>query len=440
MGYVDLSLPESSALVHINERASMPPTATIYALPTELIGEILEAWQALDPSAPESAVRVCRPWRSIALSMSTLWRVLTLDSHASAGVKVPLWHARSHGRLEHLRLVANACPKYFPIFGTLLDSVQLARLRSLECRLPEWLRYDVLGRMPLLQNLRVVISGTPLHLRWELLAGLESLQILDLVNAYPQDDRPLPFPNLRVVRLQCHEGAHLLRFLLKTCGGLPLEEAALSLRQAGDKAITHPNERDLVNLGSARCDYLALRHLRVEGKMDWHLLTSRLYLPELCTIVMDDFPSPSAAACFGDLRPLEAPIRSLTISTHDHLAIEEGLSILIQLEGVPTLEHLRITGYLSDTFLDGLGEACQPNLAHIDLSGCEGVSPAAAVRLAIARIESGHPLRIITLDGCQWVTPDVIPVLQDIGPAVEYSTRIAPTVPRGWRNWTFVNN
>ncbi|KZO99461.1 hypothetical protein CALVIDRAFT_561321 [Calocera viscosa TUFC12733] len=433
MGHIDSSLQDSSATVHATaERASMP--ASIYALPTELIGEILEAWQALDPSAPESAVCVCRSWRSIALSMSTLWRVLTLGS---AGIKVPLWHTRSHGRIEHLRLLANAIPRYFPMFGTLLDSAQLARLCSLECRLPEWLRYDVLRRMPQLRNLRVVITGNPVTLVWEVLASLESLRILDLVNAYPQDDRPLPFPKLRVVRLQCHEGAHLLRFLLKTCSGLPLEEAALSLRQAGDKAITHPNERDLVNLGSARCDYESLRHLRLEGKMDWHLLTSRLYLPDLRTIVMNNFPSPSAAACFGDLRPLEAPIRSLTISTHDHLAIEEGLSILIQLEGVPTLEHLRITGYLSDTFLDGLGEAYQPNLAHIDLSGCEGVSPAAAVRLAIARIESGHPLRRITLNGCPWVTPDLIPLVQDIGPTVEYSQRIAPIIPRGWSNWTF---
>jgi len=106
-----------------------------------------------------------------------------------------------------------------------------------------------------------------------------------------------PYPNFGVVRLQCQEGAHRLRFLLNRAG-LGLEEAMPTLKHAGDKAIVQPNDRDLE---------LAISAVLAVDSMAGRTTTSSPHMAA-ARATQDRSgrpPSPSTVTYPGDIRPLD---------------------------------------------------------------------------------------------------------------------------------------
>lgn len=388
--------------------------------------------------------QVCRDWRRVVIETPSLWTHLTLSTKHPVA-KATLWNLRNHGRLKTLCIRAGETKRLWA-----LDALAGANLESLRTLSLEYLDFQAFR-----QHLPSFTD--------EAIARLTSLELLE-VSAWQDLCASFRPQGLQLRNLVARDTPVHWADLADNSGHL----VTLSYNGWFDRAhmpdfiwLLHRNP------GLQKLDFFAAhttttRHIPILWDPRPRDLPERLSLPSLTELALGGpwLPTTFITGALGSARPrilhlsrcagvldlgLQRLVETGSASQLEELVIDRCMvsapEILVEcLRAAKSLVTLRLTsttdvGAVLEALAerDSTGEISCPKLSTVDFSQSFDVRDGALIRLVKLRCpplpdtpadDSTRPVEVapsseevsritsLTVDGCQTVSPDILPWLR----------------------------
>ncbi|KAF8527067.1 hypothetical protein JB92DRAFT_3139975 [Gautieria morchelliformis] len=406
-----------------------PKTPYFSKLPVELISEVFLYATEMASTFPVVAGMVCSHWRTVSLSMPSLWQSVTL-SHMNPVKKFALWWERSRHRITDLRVrhtismlqlrdALKVCgPSFFSSLKSVRCEVDVIHLTSPLLSFPNVQTLD-------LEHIHLSLKKHQL----EILSPIGPLVPLDrmssarsLILDYVLVDWSIVAPRLSSLRILIirtgQEGNPTTDHLRALLVANPhLEKLVLETGSAMEVGSFRGDERIVLS---------NLTHLELLGPMNARVLVAQLSLPLLERFAISQCLSP-ADQVMDAFEPAPMALAELTMHTCSFSAAR--LAPFLQTLSRITKLEITHSASLVDSVVDVVSGSQQvdgqtrlncPLLKHVDFSHCTNLNGGPIVRLVKPRLaetpeatstssQTSVPVKIeaIHLDGCVRIDPTV---------------------------------